>query len=447
MTDPELGVTVVVLCPRSPTASAALDSKPNALFVARAFNPRWGGSKVLRLTLRHVERTMAPTIWFGSDTRSCDVILRHANPKEFSVALNLHTGICYIHRPAHKKRFLVIMEPLRFTCRQGGYTFSFSIPNRGQYETLYQTRLGSYLKNTLTTRNSQFRVISTYPKPLSFAHPFKTYLTIQKLGSGSFGHVSVVTPLYGAGDVRAMKQSQGNGSRQMLENEIAILQRLAHPNIVKYLDYNQPSKPPALLMEYFLVALKQGLSALSYFRSARIIHRDVKPQNIVVQMTNPMIVKFVDFGLAIVPSAASQFQGTVRYMAPEVLMRGTYSFPIDVWALSLTVLQIFRGLPQPEVALFERVMLEKNHGAGQINMQNYITATHQILSELPVPLNMVLSGMLHPTPEFRHTPEMSLQYLPNLEHAADAGYRQGLREWKPLCPRPTRPCFNGLIML
>ena len=82
------------------------------------------------------------------------------------------------------------------------------------------------------------------------------------------------------------------------------------------------------------------IKGLEYLHQCRIIHRDVKPSNILVRRDGQM--KLCDFGVSgeLINSVAGTFTGTATYMAPERIMGHSYTITSDVWSVGVTILEL-----------------------------------------------------------------------------------------------------------
>ena len=137
---------------------------------------------------------------------------------------------------------------------------------------------------------------------------------------------------------------------------------LQHPNIVTIYELAQSGGAPFIAMEYLegeslekLIARKPALPlttkvgytcqtcrALDYAHRRGVIHRDVKPANIVV--TRDGVVKVVDFGIArLADTSKTQtgtFLGTLAYMSPERLRGQNAGARCDIWALGVVLYEL-----------------------------------------------------------------------------------------------------------
>ncbi len=97
-----------------------------------------------------------------------------------------------------------------------------------------------------------------------------------------------------------------------------------------------------------LVIFKQCVDGIAYIHSRDLMHRDIKPGNIIIVSQNPPEARIIDFGQATSEeSSTNHMAGTIRYLAPEVmaLKRGQsqtpYTNAVDVWGLGLCGYQLF----------------------------------------------------------------------------------------------------------
>ncbi|KAL2137365.1 hypothetical protein VTI74DRAFT_3305 [Chaetomium olivicolor] len=205
------------------------------------------------------------------------------------------------------------------------------------------------------------------------------------IGQGSFG--SVYLALHAVtGELLAVKQvetpSPGantqNDARkksmiEALKREISLLRDLRHPNIVQYLGCGSSAEYLNIFLEYVpggsvqtmlnsygalpepLVRsfVRQILNGLSYLHNRDIIHRDIKGANILVD--NKGTIKISDFGISKKLEATNilngannnkhrpSLQGSVFWMAPEVVKQTSYTRKADIWSLGCLVVEMMTG--------------------------------------------------------------------------------------------------------
>ncbi|KAF5743520.1 hypothetical protein HS088_TW08G00104 [Tripterygium wilfordii] len=193
------------------------------------------------------------------------------------------------------------------------------------------------------------------------------------LGRGTFGHVYVGFNS-DSGEMCAMKEvtlfsddAKSKESAKQLMQEIALLSRLRHPNIVQYygsetvgdrlyiyLEYVSGGSIYKLLQEYGQLGelavrsyTQQILSGLAYLHSKQTVHRDIKGANILVDPNGR--IKLADFGMAkhiTGQSCPLSFKGSPYWMAPEVIKNSNGSnLAVDIWSLGCTVLEMATTKP------------------------------------------------------------------------------------------------------
>jgi len=197
------------------------------------------------------------------------------------------------------------------------------------------------------------------------------------IGKGTFGNVYLALNVT-TGEMIAVKQvlapqrvSENAKIPEVIEalrSEVETLKDLDHLNIVQYLGFEKTEKEYNLFLEYvaggsiasclrlygkfeeplirFLTS--QVLQGLSYLHTKGILHRDMKADNILLDLDG--VCKISDFGISkksndiYANDAAMSMQGTIFWMAPEVVdSREGYSAKVDIWSLGCVVLEMFAG--------------------------------------------------------------------------------------------------------
>lgn len=96
---------------------------------------------------------------------------------------------------------------------------------------------------------------------------------------------------------------------------------------------------------YIKLILREVLNALKYLHNNKKIHRDIKPDNILV--TKHGEIKIADFGvsskLTDTNHKANSFIGTPHYMAPEIISKECYDYKVDIWSVGIMAIQMATG--------------------------------------------------------------------------------------------------------
>lgn len=194
------------------------------------------------------------------------------------------------------------------------------------------------------------------------------YRLLKTIGKGNFAKVKLARHTLTGREVaiKIIDKTQLNPtSLQKLFREVSVMKILNHPNIVKLFEVIETDKTLYLVMEYasggevfdYLVAhgrmkekearakFRQIVSAVEYCHQKRIVHRDLKAENLLLDAD--MNIKIADFGFSnefTLGSKLDTFCGSPPYAAPELFQGKKYDGPeVDVWSLGVILYTLVSG--------------------------------------------------------------------------------------------------------
>lgn len=232
----------------------------------------------------------------------------------------------------------------------------------------------NFIKNKILMRNNDEK-----PEPQEYIQKKSKYYFGKTLGAGSFGIVR--TAKYKPTDENVavkilLKEALSDESRNMLYDELNILQKLHHRNIIEFKDWFESNEKFYIVTqlatggELFtrivqkgnfaesdaVVIVRQLLDAIRYIHSQNIIHRDLKPENILylykaddesISKDKRDEIVIADFGiskeLATEDELIFKSAGSMGYVAPEVLVKEGHGKPCDIWSLGVIVYSMLCG--------------------------------------------------------------------------------------------------------
>ncbi|XP_076681651.1 calcium/calmodulin-dependent protein kinase I isoform X1 [Andrena cerasifolii] len=197
------------------------------------------------------------------------------------------------------------------------------------------------------------------------------YVLKELLGTGAFSEVRLADSKDKPGLMFAVKiidKKALKGKEDSLENEIKVLRRLKHPNIVQLLETFEDKHKVYLVMELVTGGelfdrivekgsytekdasglIRQVLEAVDYMHVQGVVHRDLKPENLLYYSPDEdSKIMISDFGLSKMEDSGIMATacGTPGYVAPEVLAQKPYGKAVDVWSIGVISYILLCGYP------------------------------------------------------------------------------------------------------
>src|SRR3984893_15307898 len=193
------------------------------------------------------------------------------------------------------------------------------------------------------------------------------YRLVRRVGEGGFAEVYLGEHIHlgRQAAIKVLHTQLTQGDIEKFRKEARTIGRLEHPNIVPVLDFGVDNRTPYLVLSYavngsvrqrfpkgtrvplatIVSCVKQAAAALQYAHDEKLIHRDVKPENMLLGKQHEILLS--DFGIAVMVQS-SRYQnpqdmaGTMTYMAPEQ-MQGKARTASDQYSLGIVVYEWLTG--------------------------------------------------------------------------------------------------------
>jgi len=248
------------------------------------------------------------------------------------------------------------------------------------------------------------------------------------LGTGAFSKVFSAECRFEPGTMVAIKcidKKALKGKEESLENEIKVLRKLRHQNIVQLYDTYDEKAYVYLVMELVtggelfdrIVAkgsyterdasnlIRQVLEAVAFMHKNGVVHRDLKPENLLYyNQDEDSKIMISDFGLSKTEESGIMATacGTPGYVAPEVLQQKPYGKAVDVWSIGVIAYILLCGYPpfydENDANLFAQII------KGEYEFDS------PYWDEISDSAKDFISHLMCCNPEMRYTCERALQH-------------------------------------
>ena len=251
---------------------------------------------------------------------------------------------------------------------------------------------------------------------------------IEELDHGAFGQVILVRECKKNVELAIKvinKIGAGLQAIKKMKEEISILKKLNHENIVKFYGYIETNSKLLIEMEYIKYGTLSGwmkenknisekeaslllgkvLSAVEYLHNSRICHRDIKPENIMFSKKDDFAsIKIIDFGLSAQHFNYlynNEYCGTYLYMAPEQIEKKLYYYSVDIWSIGILMFMLLNNGKHPFYQKGDtREDLAKKIKEGKLHFINKLSYMAKNL----------LYKLCEPNPSWRYSADLAIKH-------------------------------------
>ena len=268
------------------------------------------------------------------------------------------------------------------------------------------------------------------------------YLYGRLIGQGAFGKVNIGLNIL-TGRVVAIKSfnkkslsSNGDNMKKIL-SETDLMKKLNHPNVTKILEMFEDEEYILIAMEYInggnlfsFVKKRRKLSektakflfrqiilGIKHIHSKKIVHRDIKLENILIDLNNN--IKICDFGIGRVLKNEKQMLydkcGTPMYMAPEILLssktKGYEGYPVDIWSSGISLYIMLSGTLPFNLKNNEDSDMSEESNHNNMELQySIINKEPKKIEKISDEAKDLLKGLLNKNPKKRLTIDQILNH-------------------------------------
>ena len=267
------------------------------------------------------------------------------------------------------------------------------------------------------------------------------YLYGRLIGQGAFGKVNIGLNVL-TGRVVAIKSfnkkdlnKNGDNMKKILY-ETNLMKKLNHPNITKILEMFEDDDYILISMEYInggnlfsFVKKRRKLSektakflfrqiilGIKHIHSHKIVHRDIKLENILIDLNNN--IKICDFGIGRILSSSKQLLhdkcGTPMYMAPEILLssknQGYEGFPVDIWSSGISLYIMLSGTLPFNLKNNNNSSMDSSSENNEDLQYSIINKEPKYIEKISDEARDLLNGLLNKNPKKRLTVDQILNH-------------------------------------